>query len=163
MVIRKQVAMGSLLVRLILAATFIAAALPKIAAPSAFADAIANYRVCPDQLVDWLAIILPWIELTIGLGLLVPWLQRSSGLIMTALLFLFISLHLSAWARGLDIECGCFGKEQENFEANYLWLLTRNSCLLACAVWLVIQDFRNKKARYGSTEPLNTSKPTDNS
>lgn len=131
-----------LLGRLLLAAVFIMAALPKLQDPVAFAVSIEGYRVIHGEAAMWTAIALPWLELVVGLGLLVPWLQRASALSLAALLLLFIGLHASAWARGLDIECGCFG-ESANALA-YHWLILRNLALLLISVFILFKANRNK-------------------
>lgn len=144
MVSRKTVNFATLLLRLIVAAVFVLAALPKIEDPQAFANSIANYRICPAPLVLWTAIMLPWLELVAGLGLLVPALRRSSGLIISILLILFIGLHCSAWIRGLEISCGCFGDTDSTVETNYYWLIIRNTGLLLASTYLVLNDLRHK-------------------
>jgi uncharacterized membrane protein YphA (DoxX/SURF4 family) len=138
-----------LLARLLLCAVFINAALPKIADPVAFAASIDAYRVTSGALSMWVATILPWLELVIALGILSPWLLRSSALIIASLLSLFIALHASAWARGLDINCGCFGSGVDS--PGYHWLILRNLGLLVVCVFVLKHAIRNKKPRIHST------------
>jgi uncharacterized membrane protein YphA (DoxX/SURF4 family) len=132
-----------LIVRLVLAAAFILAALPKIQDPVAFATSVDGFRVVSDQLTVWVAVFLPWLELCIGLGLLLPHLRLGSSLIIGLLLVAFMSLHLSAWLRGLDISCGCFGPETNDTAPNYFWLLSRNFALLLATVAVFLRDVRN--------------------
>lgn len=131
----------TLIARLVVSAAFLLAALPKIQDPVAFAVSVEGFRVVSGQPALWVALALPWLELVIGLGLLVPKLRRGSGLIIAALLLLFIGLHASAWMRGLDISCGCYGESDD--PANYPWLLLRNTGLLAATVAVSIRDWRN--------------------
>jgi uncharacterized membrane protein YphA (DoxX/SURF4 family) len=134
-----------LIVRLVLAAAFVLAALPKIQDPVAFAAAIEGYRVIEGPLVLWVALLLPWLELFIGIGLLVPFLRRSSGLVISALLILFIGLHVLSWARGLDINCGCYGSSEATTAANYPLLLARNAGLLAACLILLSRDLGDRE------------------
>lgn len=136
-----------LLLRLMLSAVFLMAALPKLQEPARFAMDIAAYQVTGAYWSNWVAIVLPWAELTCSLGLLAPWTRRASGLLLGTLLLAFIGLHLSAWSRGLDIACGCFGKEAADYTTSYPWLLIRNSLLLASCSWVIVKDFRNKAPR----------------
>ncbi len=56
------------------------------------------------------------------------------------LLVAFIVGIASAWARGLQIECGCFGGgggPAVNASAAYPWELARDVGLLAASAWLV--------------------------
>ncbi|MEO0508945.1 MAG: MauE/DoxX family redox-associated membrane protein [Verrucomicrobiota bacterium] len=133
----------ALVARLVLAWVFIRAGLPKVQDPVAFAASIDNYRIVEGSLSLWVALVLPWLEVVIGIGLLTPWLRQASGWAITALLGLFIGLHTSAWARGLDIDCGCFGESNETI--GYHWLILRNSLLLLVAIFILLRDSRNKK------------------
>jgi uncharacterized membrane protein YphA (DoxX/SURF4 family) len=130
-----------LIARLLLSGAFLLAALPKIQDPVAFAVAIDGFRVVSGQFTAWVALILPWLELVIGLGLLIPQIRRSSGILIALLLIVFIGLHASAWIRGLDISCGCFGESEAEGAPNYLWLILRNVGLLAACTCVLIRDW----------------------
>ena len=131
-----------LLVRLVLVAAFLLAAIPKIQDPVAFAISVESYRILTGQAVLWVALVLPWLELIIGLGLLVPKVRRASSLLIILLLFIFIGLHASAWIRGLDINCGCYAIE--NVSSNYFLLISRNCALIIAAVFVLTRDWRNQ-------------------
>ena len=133
-----------LLARLILAGVFVIAALPKIKDPIAFAAAIEGYRILSGSWAMAAATALPWLELIIAIGLITPWLRRASAWTIAGLLALFIALHLSAWARGLNINCGCFGESTDS--PDYLWLILRNLALLLAALYVLILAGRNKSA-----------------
>jgi uncharacterized membrane protein YphA (DoxX/SURF4 family) len=65
------------------------------------------------ELINLAAIIMPWLELILGIFLVFGmWIKTSSALagIFT---FIFIILMGSAMARGLNIECGCFSLNPE--------------------------------------------------
>ena len=128
--------------RLIVSATFILAALPKIQDPAAFATSVEGYRVVTGNLTVWIASALPWLELVAGFGLLIPQIRRGSALVITLLLMTFIVLHASAWMRGLDINCGCFNAHGSDKAPDYLWLILRNICLLATCTCLIIRDWQ---------------------
>lgn len=128
-----------LLAQLVLAWVFIRAGLPKIEDPASFAASIEAYRIVGGSLVLWVALLLPWLELVLGIGLLTPWLKQVCSLTMAGLLLLFIGLHTSAWARGLDVNCGCFGLSEES--PGYLWWILRNLGLLALCLFLLANLF----------------------
>ena len=141
-------AYAHLIARLVLAAVFLMAALPKIQDSVAFAGSIEGFRVIPVLLTAWVALILPWLELVVGFGLLMPQLRRSSALIVSGLLIVFIILHASAWARGLNIDCGCFGLHETVEPPKYLWLITRNTLLLLASVAVFRRDLlRDRELR----------------
>lgn len=131
----------NIVARLVIAGTFVLAALPKIVEPLAFTKSIEGYQVIGNEIAQYVAIVLPWFELIIGVGLVIPAIRRSSGACISLLLITFIGLHASAWQRGLDINCGCFGTEAEP-TANYGLLILRNLLLLAAAIWVMRRDFK---------------------
>jgi putative oxidoreductase len=101
---------------------------------AAFAKDVTNYRVPPRELNNLVAITLPWIELLAG-GMLVAgvW-KRASAATITLLLVVFLLAIAQALARGLNINCGCFG----SVEARKVGLLAlvQETALLAMAGWL---------------------------
>jgi uncharacterized membrane protein YphA (DoxX/SURF4 family) len=139
--------------RLIVSAAFILASLPKVQDPAAFAISIEGYRVVTGNLAVWIALALPWLELVAGFGLLIPQIRRGSALVIALLLIAFITLHASAWARGLDINCGCFRAHEFDKAPNYLWLILRNLGLLAACVCVLIRDWQHRSRK----EDMSTS------
>ena len=133
--------------RLILSAAFILAALPKIQDPATFAISVEGYRVVTANLAMWIALMLPWLELVAGFGLLIPQIRRGSNLIIALLLIVFIALHASAWARGLDINCGCFNAHESEKTPDYLWLVLRNIGLLTACIFVLIRDWQHRVLR----------------
>ena len=129
--------------RLVISATFILAALPKIQDPAAFAVSVEGYRMVTANLAMWIALALPWLELVTGFGLLIPQIRRGSALVITLLLAVFIALHASAWARGLDINCGCFNAHESEKTPDYFWLILRNIGLLTACIFVLIRDWQH--------------------
>lgn len=98
-----------LTIRLFFGFVFIYASVTKISDPEGFAQAIYNYKLLPLFLVNILAIILPWIELTTGILLLFGVSVKENSVILNGLLVIFIIAIIISLFRGLDINCGCFG------------------------------------------------------
>ena len=98
-----------LIIRLFLGFVFIYAAVTKISKPEDFSQAIFNYKLLPLFLVNILAIILPWIELTAGVLLIFGISVKENSAILNGLLIIFIIAIVISLFRGLDINCGCFG------------------------------------------------------
>jgi uncharacterized membrane protein YphA (DoxX/SURF4 family) len=97
------------LLRIVLGIIFIYAAIEKISDPAAFSNSINNYKLLPLSLVNILAISLPWIELSAGLLLLFGvYVKENSTIISILLIVFFVAIAISL-ARGLNIDCGCFG------------------------------------------------------
>ena len=88
---------------------FAAAALAKMGDLRAFAEEVHNFRMMPVAVENLVAMTLPWVELVAGLALLLGVRARSGGMVAAALMATFTLAVLIAMARGLNIECGCFG------------------------------------------------------
>jgi uncharacterized membrane protein YphA (DoxX/SURF4 family) len=99
----------TLVVRLGIAGVALAAALPKFADLRQAQRATAAYEVMPVALSNIVGVVLPVVELAIGLLLLVGLLSRYAAVAFGLLMVVFIALIAQAWARGLLIDCGCFG------------------------------------------------------
>ena len=99
--------------RLILGVVFIYASYDKILDPSKFARDISNYHIVPFGLENTVAIILPWLELFIGIGIVLGIYIDGNTLLSAFLLLLFNFLIFQAMVRGFNIECGCGLKEGE--------------------------------------------------
>jgi putative oxidoreductase len=97
------------IIRGLLGLLFIWAAVSKLGNPQIFYTNLLAYDLSlPAGLLKVTAIALPWVELLCGLALLAGFWAESSLSIMLVLFLVFIAATLSAWARGLDIACGCF-------------------------------------------------------
>lgn len=97
--------------RLVLGGAFAYAAFSKILDPAAFATDIGHYRLLPHSLTLALGLYLPWLELFCSIGVLCRWRERGALLLITAMCGMFCAALVSAWFRGLDINCGCFGHD----------------------------------------------------
>ena len=122
------------IVRGLLAAAFVAAAVPKIAAPGDFALALFRYRLLPEPAINPVALALPWLEILAALALLDRrW--RGAGAAWLALLLAAATAAMAfARARGFDIDCGCFSVRPGASPIRALSLV-RNAALLALVVW----------------------------
>ena len=96
--------------RIVLAFIFIYAGTEKISDPEAFAISISNYRLFPISLINLFAIVLPWIEIVSGILLLFGIAAKDNSKIITTMLIVFTFAIIISLFRGLDIDCGCFGK-----------------------------------------------------
>lgn len=98
----------TLLVRLVLGGVFIYAAYYKVIEPASFAKSIWYYHILPGKFINIAALVLPWLEIVIGLGLILGAYYRGAVLWTNLLLIIFIAAIASAVYRGIDIDCGCF-------------------------------------------------------
>lgn len=128
--------------RIILGLIFLFACYDKLLHPQAFAEVIYNYQVLPDSLVNITAILLPWVELMLGLSLIVNVWVPGSVVLGNLLLLSFFSMLIFNLVRGLDVSCGCFSTAPGEKGADYLTVLRDMSFLLVsgylfCAEFLM--------------------------
>ncbi|CAB4913510.1 unannotated protein [freshwater metagenome] len=98
-----------LLARLILGGVLLVAGYLKAFTPDKSMMAVRAYDVLPIWLANILGIILPWLEIGAGLLLIIGVAVRYAAIFGAALMVVFIIAISQAWARGLSIDCGCFG------------------------------------------------------
>ena len=99
--------------RLILGIIFIYASYDKILDPAGFSKNIHNFHVTPIALENLAALIIPWIELIIGVFLIFGLFLEGSTSIIIVLLVFFIFILSQAVFRGIDVHCGCFKIEAD--------------------------------------------------
>ena len=129
----------STVVRLALAGVLVAASLLKIADPRQAALAVQAYQILPTQLAEYVGYALPLVELGLAVLLLLGLGTRLAALASGALMTAFVVGVVSAWARGLSIDCGCFGGggAVPQGEANYLPVIARDLLFVGMSAWLV--------------------------
>ncbi len=88
---------------------FIYAGAMKIADPTQFARDIQNFRIVPWSIAIRMAFYLPWLEIIAGLALIFGVLRHGALAILSTLMVVFIAATISAHARGISLDCGCFG------------------------------------------------------
>jgi uncharacterized membrane protein YphA (DoxX/SURF4 family) len=125
----------ALILRVVLGGIFVYAAWTKLKDPWAlFAMAIDSYGVLPMWAVEWTARTLPWLELLIGALLIAGRWMRASTAATSLLLLVFFGLMVRAYAKGIEINCGCFGPG----EAISWKTLLRDGSMLAGSLLLTV-------------------------
>jgi uncharacterized membrane protein YphA (DoxX/SURF4 family) len=125
--------------RLILGGVLLAAGWLKVFTPAKSQMAVRAYEVLPISLANFMGILLPWLEVGLGILLLLGIAVRISAFLGGALMVLFIAAISQAWARGLSIDCGCFGGggTVDPSETKYLSEILRDTGLALLALYLV--------------------------
>lgn len=128
----------SLAARLVLGGVMLVAGALKVADPETAAQAVRAYDLLPSSLVQPVGWGLPFLEIAIGLLLVVGFGVRVSAVAAGVFLVVFAGAVSSAWARGLSIDCGCFGGggEVAPGQTKYLQEILRDAGLLVLAGWL---------------------------
>ncbi|MEA2061602.1 MAG: MauE/DoxX family redox-associated membrane protein [Thermodesulfobacteriota bacterium] len=131
------------MVRIWLGIVFIYAGYDKIFHPKDFAQAVYNYQLLPDSLINITAVVLPWFEIVLGLFMVTGFWLEGCAVAGSALLFVFLSAMGVNMARGLNIHCGCFSVTAES--AMDIWTLLRDSILLLISVFLTASVLRRNE------------------
>ncbi|MEU2611336.1 MauE/DoxX family redox-associated membrane protein [Micromonospora sp. NPDC007271] len=127
--------------RLGLAAVWLYAGFTKVGDLAASGRAVNAYQVMPYDLATVIGAALPFVELALGVLLLAGLATRLAAGVSAALLVIFIAGIASAWARGLAIDCGCFGSGGQlaaGQAPSYLPEILRDLGFLALAGFLLI-------------------------
>lgn len=97
------------LARLSLGGVLLVAGALKVSHPDKSAMSVRAYELLPLSVANAFGYALPWIEIGVGLLLIIGIAVRVNSFIGVGLMLLFIIAISQAWARGLSIDCGCFG------------------------------------------------------
>ena len=101
--------------RWVLGLTFIYASYHKILAPADFAKIVYGYALFPNEAINLIAIVLPFIELVGGLALILGIYPRSSVLIINGMLIGFFVVLSFNLIRGHEFDCGCFSAGEAGY------------------------------------------------
>jgi hypothetical protein len=108
-----------------------------LANPYAFLDTVYSYQLIPWWAGPWVAAVVPFVQLVLGVFLLARWWPRASFAMAIALFLAFATAQVSTLARGLDIVCGCFGSS-ENVRIGWQTLAVAAGGAAACALGLIL-------------------------
>ena len=132
--------LGTLLARLLVGGVWVVAGALKLPDPSQNVRAVRAFELLPEAVVPVVGHALPGLEIVVGVSLLLGLLTRVSAALSAVMLVAFVVGIASAWARGLSIECGCFGGGAgpvADATAQYPWDIARDVGLLLLSGWLV--------------------------
>jgi len=107
--ISQRASRWSFLHRIIVGSIFLVSGLAKIADPVRFLLTLREFQLLPGVLESFLAVYLPWLEFLLGLCVVLGILHRTSALMIACLNGFFIVAIGSVMARGIVVDCGCFG------------------------------------------------------
>ena len=128
-----------LVFRVVTGGVWIAAGLLKLPDPTESVRAVRAYRLLPESVVPVVGHGLPLLEILVGVCLVAGLLTRLSAVVSALLFVAFLIGISSVWARGISIDCGCFGGggAVDNAQAQYPWEIARDFGLLLLSAWLI--------------------------
>ncbi len=143
-----RLALNSVII--ILALIFIYAGALKAWDAPAFYRNIRMYHLMPEGAAWYVAHYLPWLEIITGAALLWKRSRCAASFIISGSLLVFMLAILSAWMRGLNIDCGCFGETAG--KSNYYWVLSRDLLMLAAALYLLRISWGNPQIQLAQSK-----------
>ncbi|HET7531616.1 MAG TPA: MauE/DoxX family redox-associated membrane protein [Nocardioidaceae bacterium] len=153
--------------RLLVGGVWIVAGALKLPDLDASVRAVRAYRLLPEAVVPAVGHALPVIEVAIGIMLVLGLLVRFNAVVSAVLFLGFVIGIASAWARGLQIDCGCFGGGGYDADATekYPWEIARDLGLLFVSLWLVRRPrsqwaLDNRLVHESTTDRTMTGEPT---
>lgn len=139
------------LLRCLIGGLFIYAGVIKIwdfqesgSATQQFAMEIQNYQLTSWTVSILAAVYLPWLEIFAGLALVARRYYVGGLTVLTGLVAFFIVALSSAWARGLDISCGCFGRS--DVAVDYPVKIGQDVVLLTALLLLFWWEWRRSRS-----------------
>ena len=125
--------------RLILGGVLFAAGYLKVGKADESQMAVRAYEMLPIPVANLLGLFLPFVEVVIGALLILGALTRVMAALGGFTMFVFIIAIAQAWARGLNIDCGCFGGggAVAPGETKYLQEILRDIGLVFLAGYLI--------------------------
>lgn len=127
--------------RLLVGGVWIAAGVIKLPHPEASVSAVRAYQLLPLGTTNLIGHLLPIVEVLVGVILILGVLVRFGGVVSALLQLGFIVGISSVWARGIPINCGCFGDggatSWAHAKATYPWEIARDVGLFLVSVYLV--------------------------
>ncbi|EOM77406.1 DoxX family membrane protein [Rhodococcus rhodnii] len=131
----------SAVARLVLAAVLLASGVLKVIDPAQTVVAVRAYRLLPEELVRIVAVTLPFMEIALAAFLLLGLAVRATAIVSVVLFAGLIGAIASVWARGLSIDCGCFGGGGDAADVtwtDYATEIARDLGFVALGCWLAV-------------------------
>ena len=127
-----------LLARLFLGAVLIYAGAVKVGKPLTSERAVQAFEIFPTDLAGYIGLALPFVEILLGALLILGLFTRPVAIVSTLLMVAFIIGIAQAWARGLTIDCGCFGGggQVAAGETKYGTDIARDATFALAGAWL---------------------------
>jgi hypothetical protein len=138
-----------------IAALFLYAGYEKVREPwLQFAISVDSFKVVPESWLKPIAQILPWFEIFLGVWLLLPRVvARYATVIATGMLTFFLSIGIRAYAKGLTVDCGCFGAGHSG-AIDATWFAEHGAMVALALAVMLFEFWPARKANVGFARGL---------
>lgn len=130
-------------VKFVLGIVFIMAARQKLSFPYEFLSDVYSFGLTGPSSGLYVAVLLPWIELVVGIALMINLCSGGALALSTGLCAVFVSVQSWALVQGLQVSCGCFG---HGGTVNY-WTLARAALLLIVSGTALLVFLQHERRR----------------
>lgn len=138
----------TLLGRLTLGGVLLVAGALKAFVPAEAASAVAAYKILPTPIAHIVGYAMPWLEIAIGVLLIIGISVRWAAIMGALIMLIFVAAIISVWARGMLIDCGCFGgggaidsAQAAAVHRTYLIEIMRDLALALTAIYLYFYPY----------------------
>jgi putative oxidoreductase len=109
---RMQIAASRLttVLAIVVGIVFLRSSVPHLLNQYDFLDSVLNYKMLPISVAEFTASWLPWMQIVLASCLIFAVFRRAAWSFSIVLFVGFFVAQLSVLVRGLEIDCGCFGK-----------------------------------------------------
>ncbi len=129
-----------LAIRLVAAAIWLIAGVSKLFELEHFRSEVGAFKLLPHALVTPFAYGLPFLETFVGVYLLLGLLVAPAAIVTCVLMAAFLIAQAQAWARGLSLDCGCFGTLAQQKVG--FWSIARDAALGVPGLVLALRPAR---------------------
>jgi uncharacterized membrane protein YphA (DoxX/SURF4 family) len=148
-----------LLARLGLGGILLYAGYLKVFTPEKSMMAVRAYELLPIWMANIFGLVLPWLEIGAGILLIIGVGVRYAAMFGSVLMIAFIIAIAQAWARGLAIDCGCFGDGGaiDPSETKYLETILRDIGFALLGFYLIrypVTRFALEKTKTKTSTPI---------
>ena len=130
---------AGLLARLVVGGVWLVAGIVKFPDPAGNVRQVRAFDILPEAVVPTVGHLLPTLEIVVGALLVLGLFTRVVGVVSALMQLAFIIGIASAWARGIEIRCGCFGGGSgydPDYAKHYSLDLLRDTTLMLLSLWL---------------------------
>ena len=132
---------SGLIVRYLLAALFLLSSILKLTDLDTFAQSMHAYQILPKDFVPFFSVYVPVLELGLAIGFAIGRFSFAAGVLSFVVIFIFQLALYSLIARGIEVDCACFGR----FTASPKSALIRNFVILGSLFLLLYSLCKSDK------------------
>jgi uncharacterized membrane protein YphA (DoxX/SURF4 family) len=144
-------------IRILVGVVLVYAGLQKLNSPYRFLADFYDYELTSPREGLYIASVMPFFEVIVGSCLVLRVFPAGALLCASGMFTVFLLVELSAIARGLQIDCGCFGHRAEDERINSAAILRTASLMTLAYVGLVTVCLRERD----SAQPKNSENLSD--